>query len=102
MIEFLPNPDNPPSLAGTDEAYFVTVVNDNGAAVALAGPFDEWADAHDAVDEQRARAYACDPKAVWYRYGTCRTVRNIRVLHLPDRNKDKVRAYHYNPETDND
>lgn len=60
-------PDNKPG------DYFVSVISDAGHYRLLAGPFvNDHAAALAAVSKARAIAYELDPKAPWYKYGTCR------------------------------
>ena len=70
-------------------AYFVTCVDDAGRVARLAGPYvNDHASALDAVDAAKAAAEKCDPRAVWYAYGTCRvdldspSARKSGVLNL--------------------
>jgi hypothetical protein len=55
--------------------YYVTVRRDDGDFRCLVGPFrDDHAKALSLVPKARRVAQEVDPKAVWYSYGTIRTV----------------------------
>lgn len=53
--------------------FFVTARRDDGAAVALAGPFTTHREALEAVPEARRLACERDPRGCWYSYGTAAT-----------------------------
>lgn len=53
-------------------AYFVTARRDDGMPAFLLGPYDSHLESLENVEAGRRLAESADPRAYWYRYGTCR------------------------------
>jgi hypothetical protein len=50
--------------------FYVTVMRDDGKAVALSGPYKTHEEALAMVDTARRWAWDVDPRGPWYSYGT--------------------------------
>lgn len=79
-----PNPANDPSRWRERPCFYVTV-KDGPKFGLLAGPFPEHQQAIDTVDRTRVEAEKCDPKAVFYAFGTAKAPDGSKIGILNDR-----------------
>jgi len=66
--QFKPAPAQDEAPAG--RAFYATVIGDDGRVGFLAGPYQLHSAALAAVAEAKEKAYAADPRAHWYAFGT--------------------------------
>ena len=59
--------------------FYSSARNDQGAHVALSGPYETHTEALAAIERDQAWAYDVDPKAPWYAYGTFAAGRDYPV-----------------------
>jgi hypothetical protein len=77
-MDFSPDPDLDTDVRAGDrdpqapvgKGYFITCRRDDGAWVALSGPYVRHSYARAALPDARRYAAKVDPRAHWYAYGT--------------------------------